>query len=216
MAVLPGIQSGCRHACVLIALFPRLPLEMSALLLFMAANKPLTFSVIGFFFFLERDGEAAPWGSRRAASPQGCLLEGEGWPLSSCSKIQALSLANSTNFCSWLWLTFLLMLRDVSKGFWMYRGEESGLFCSLPYRQQRRNIHGRRGTRPEEAREQRTAFPRVLATYVCTYTSKYTPAFSFSHIVCEENCLGLWSMNDDVNAQVIGIWTRSTTKILFT
>jgi hypothetical protein len=28
----------------------------------------------------------------------------------------------------------LLMLREVSKGFWMCRGEESGLFCSFPYR----------------------------------------------------------------------------------
>lgn len=118
-AALPEVQSGRHHACVLNALFPRVPLEVSAVLLFMDANKLLTFSLTGFFLFLESNVWTAPGGSRRAASPQGCLLEGEGWVLSSCSKIHALSLAKSTNFCSWLWLTFLLMLRDVSKGFWM-------------------------------------------------------------------------------------------------
>lgn len=136
-------QSSTHYAWVLTVLFPLVFVEFSGLL-FMDSNKFLILSLAGFFlFFLSWDTFFAMEGSNKAASPHGWLLDGEGWSLSSWCKIQALSLARSTNFCSWLWLTFLLMLREVSKGFWMCNGEGSGLFCSLPYRilQGRKNIY---------------------------------------------------------------------------
>lgn len=127
-------QMNSHHAWVLIALLPLVAVEFSAPLLFMESNKFLILSLAGFFFFLKRDTLFATEGSSRAANPQGWLLDGGGRSLPSWCKIQALSLARSTNFCSWLWLTFLLTLREVSKGFWMCSGEDSGLFCSFPCR----------------------------------------------------------------------------------
>lgn len=125
-------QSSHHHAWVLTALFPLVSVGCSVLLLFMDSNKFLILSLAGFFRFLTKDMLFATEGSSRVASPQGWLLD---WrSLTSWCKIQALSLASSTNFCSWLWLTFLLMLREVSNGFWMCSGEDSGLFCSLPCR----------------------------------------------------------------------------------
>lgn len=73
---------------------------------------------------------------RRAAIPQGWPLLEEG-PLSCCSS-QALSLARLINRSSCVVLTFLLTLRLCSKGFCIWSGEESGLFCSFPCRFQRR------------------------------------------------------------------------------
>lgn len=123
------------YAWVLTVLFPLVFVSFSGLLLFMDSSKFLILSLAGFFlFFLARETLFTTEGSSSVASPQGRLLDGEGRSLSSWLKIQALSLARSTNFCSWLWFTFLLMLREVSKGFWICRGEDSGLFCSLPCR----------------------------------------------------------------------------------
>jgi hypothetical protein len=68
----------------------------------MDSNKFLTVSLPGFFlFFVVRDLLFTTDGSSTAANPQGRIL-GEGPFLLSCSKIQALSLAKSTNFCIWL------------------------------------------------------------------------------------------------------------------
>lgn len=137
-SMLPGKTSSWRrshHAWVVTVLFPLVLVAFSGPLLFMDSSRLLILSLAGFFLtLLARDALFTTDGNSRAASPQGWLLDEEGRSLSSWFKIQALSLARSTNFCSWLWLTFLLMLREVSKGFWMCNGEDSGLFCSLPYR----------------------------------------------------------------------------------
>lgn len=128
-------KGGTRYAWVLTVLFPLVSVSFSGLWLFMDSSKFLILSLAGFLlFFLARDTLLTTEGCSSIASPHGWLLDGEGRSLSSWLKIQALSLARSTNFCSWLWFTFLLMLREVSKGFWMCSGEHSGLFCSLPYR----------------------------------------------------------------------------------
>lgn len=85
---------------------------------------------------------ATPVGNRREESPHG---EGApsgpvalGWLLfllfSSC---QEHSWHKATKRSSWVALTFLLTLRELSNGFWMCSGDTSGLFCSRPWRRTR-------------------------------------------------------------------------------
>lgn len=54
--------------------------------------------------------------------------------VSLCCSVHELSWHKATKWSSCDALTFLLMFRDVSNGFWMCSGATSGLFCSLPWR----------------------------------------------------------------------------------
>lgn len=157
-------------------------------------------------------------GSSRAASPQGCLLGGQGAAASSCCKTQALSLANSTNLCSWLWFTFLLMLRDVSKGFWMCRGEESGLFCSRPYRSRHGRERSMNTGRAQTSKAHRTpaltlqgkgCLPWALGMYACEWVG--------TGVLCLRPAAVLWDSlgKTDATVQVTDTWTTSTIRIIF-
>lgn len=88
--------------------------------------------------------------------------------------------------------------------------EERSRACSAPFptdnREETNMEEGAQGQRKPESKE--LLSPGSGYTCMHLYEWVYAGFFFFPH--------SLWSMNDDVNAQVIGIWTRSTTKILFT
>lgn len=114
-----------------------------ALPFFATVSPPLIFRESKRFFILELAGSSflflrlftpAPEvteGRRSAVNPHGeselCLR------ISFCWRSQALSRQSATKRSSCVALTFLLTLRVVSNGFWIYKAVVSGLVCSFPW-----------------------------------------------------------------------------------
>ncbi len=131
-----------------------------ALPFFATVSPPLIFRESKRFFILELAGSSflflrlftpAPEvteGRRSAVNPHGeselCLR------ISFCWRSQALSRQSATKRSSCVALTFLLTLRVVSNGFWIYKAVVSGLVCSFPW------------------------WKRYKAGYLCPHTLKHT------------------------------------------
>lgn len=117
---------------------------------FKDSSKLLILSLAGSRRFLRLFTATTCEGSRRLASPHGVGLS----PWSPALGIMV-SLCCSSHDVSWHkamkrsnceLLTFLLMFREDSNGFWMCNGVTSGLWCSLPCRRGTQ----RRATKPIE------------------------------------------------------------------
>lgn len=110
-------------------------------LIFRESNRFFILELAGSSFFFLRLFTPAPEvteGRRSAANPH-AGTESAVWlelrlRTSPCWRSHALSRQSTTKRSSCVALTFLLMFRVISNGFWMYKGDVSGLISSFPCR----------------------------------------------------------------------------------